>query len=125
MGYDLLPLLGHNSSLAALAGYFIKCIDVYEVILQRTILKDDIGQVAGEHIQEPGTGRFVRRTLRAIHTMVIINRAGFHTMVTANIQAARDAILLHEQRPDLTWPGKRQRWSDGYVMCELQIHASG
>ncbi len=103
MSYDLLPLPAHNSSLTAWGGYFVKSIDVYEVIIHDTVPRDDLGQIVGERIQDQGAGLFVQRTLRAIHIMVITNRDGFRTIVTVNIQAARDAVLFHEQRPDQAW----------------------
>ncbi len=101
MGYDLLPLTAHDSSLAALGEYLIKSIDNYEVTIHDTIFRAAIGQIAGEQVQDHGTGQFVQRTLRAIHTMVITDRDGFRTFATPNIPAARDAILVHKQRPDL------------------------
>ncbi len=83
-GCALLPLPAHNPSFTALGGYFVKSIDIYEVLINDTITRDDIGQIAWERKRDDSTGRFVQRTLRAIHTMVITNRDGFRTFTSTH-----------------------------------------
>ncbi len=82
------------TSLNALGGYFIRSIDVYEVIINDVISRDEIGQFAGERIRDNGISPFVQRELRATHTMVITNRDGYRNFVMANITAAEEAVLF-------------------------------
>ncbi len=101
--YALLPTTAAATSLTALGGYCSRQIDVCQVILCDLIAREEVGQMAGERIRDTGTSPFVTRELRAIHAMVITNRDRYRTFVTAHITAAKDAVLCHEQGPDLAW----------------------
>ncbi len=76
---------------------------MYEIILSETIPREEIGRIAGERISDYGVSPWVGRELCGLHTVAIHYRDGSTSYVTANMEAATQAMRFLTARPYLSW----------------------